>query len=619
MAAAHLDRRMLAILAADMVGYSRLMEIDEPGTIARLKAVRGEVAEPLIAEHHGRLVKLMGDGALVVFDSVVDAVTCAVEIQKAVGARNAALPEPERIVFRIGVNLGDVARVDGDVYGDGVNIAARLEQACEPGGVVISGTAFDHMQGKLDVPLEPAGKLKVKNLARPVRAYRVRVDGAGHRRRAPVRWRIPGAVAAVLVILPLLAGGWWWLRPVPPAAAAPSLAVLPFNNMSGDPALDYFSDGLTEDLTTQLSRNPELRVVARSSAFVYKGQPVDVKEVGRTLGARFVLEGSVRTSGDTARITAQLIDAFTGHHVWAERFDEQGSDVFALQDRVTQRVVGAVAGERGLVRAAGHQEAFEKPSADLAEYDYFLRVHALIYRYTKEDALEAQRVAREGLVRFPDSALLRVKLGWTHMVMVRLEWSTDRPRDLSEAYRLASQALADRSLPMLGRAHGHWLLAHVLTWHQRDFERAQAERRSALVLAPNDPDIMGDLCEVALFAGRPDEVIESLPDALAAVPAFAAQDWPHWTLAFAYVMKHRYEDAMATAGRAAEPSRLTLAASLAKFGRLEEARNALREALAREQPFDFARTAMLNPSLFKNGADIAGYLENLRKAGLPER
>lgn len=276
MTVAHLDRRLLAIMAADVVGYSRLMEIDEPGTIARLRAVRSEIADPLIAEHRGRIVKLMGDGALLVFESVVDAVCCAIAVQKGIATRNAELPEAERIVFRIGVNLGDVVLVDGDVYGDSVNVAARLEQACEPGGVMISGTAFDHMQGKLELPLDPAGALKVKNLVRPVRAYRVRMDRrvVGRRRRR-IAARRGAIVAALLVIVAATAVGAWLLvridgslEPSVGSGPEPSLAVLPFTDMSGDPALDYFSDGPTEDLTTQLSRTAELHVAARNSAFV---------------------------------------------------------------------------------------------------------------------------------------------------------------------------------------------------------------------------------------------------------------------------------------------------------------------------------------------------------------
>ncbi|MER9470442.1 adenylate/guanylate cyclase domain-containing protein, partial [Mesorhizobium sp. M0482] len=282
MAVPPLNRKLLAILAADMVDYSKAMEADEAGTIARLKAMRAELIDPTISQRHGRVVKLMGDGALVAFDSVVDAVACAAEIQSAAAARNEGLPEPERIVFRIGVNLGDVALVDGDVYGDGVNVAARLQQLAEPGGVIVSGTAFDHLQGKLDLPLDFAGEQQVKNISRPVRMYRLRLEGKRVRwtlRKAMPRWT--RTTAAAIVVLALAGGGTWWFFQPAPQGAKPSVAVLPFNNYGGDEATGRLADGLTEDIITDLARFPE--VVARNSTEVYKGKPVDARQVASAL------------------------------------------------------------------------------------------------------------------------------------------------------------------------------------------------------------------------------------------------------------------------------------------------------------------------------------------------
>ena len=291
-----LDRKLLAILATDVVGYSKAMEADEDGTIARLKECRTELVDPLIAQHHGRIVKLMGDGAIVAFDSIVDAVVCAAGIQKAAAARNAGLPEAERLVFRMGINLGDVALVDGDVYGDGVNVAARLEQLAEPGGVMVSGTAYDHLQGKLHWPLDFVGEQQVKNITRPVRAYRLRLDGRRVRwtlRKAIPRWKRAAAAAAVIALALAGGGTWWFLQPAP-LSANPSVAVLPFNNYGGDEATGRLADGLTEDIITDLSRMSEIDVIARNSTEAYKGKPADVRQIGRELNVRYVLEGSIQ-------------------------------------------------------------------------------------------------------------------------------------------------------------------------------------------------------------------------------------------------------------------------------------------------------------------------------------
>ena len=348
MAAPRVERRLAAILAADVVGYSRLMERDEPGTIARLKAVRASLTDPLVAQHHGRIVKLMGDGALCEFASVVDAVACAVAIQRGMAEREAEVPEGERIRFRIGINLGDVVcDEDGDLHGDGVNIAVRLEGLADPGGVVVSGTAYDHLQGKLDCGLAPLGDRRLKNIGRPVRAYRVALGA--------------GAPAA------------------PPLPDKPSIAVLPFTNMSGDPEQEYFADGLVEDIITALSRVRSFFVIARNSSFTYKGRAVDVRQVSRELGVRYVLEGSIRKAGARVRIVGQLVDATTGHHVWADRFDGDMSDIFDLQDRVAESVVGAV---EPSIRLEEIRQARTKPTNYITAYDLYLRALPGFYSMT---------------------------------------------------------------------------------------------------------------------------------------------------------------------------------------------------------------------------------------------
>ena len=356
-----MERRLAAILAADVVGYSRLMGADEAGTLAALKAHRSEFIDPKFAEHKGRIVKLMGDGVLVEFPSVVDAVECAVAVQQGMAERNADVPEDTRIVFRIGINIGDIIVEGDDIYGDGVNVAARLEGLAEPGGICISRTVFNHVQGKVDFGFDDLGEQEVKNIPEPVRVFKVLLDApAAEHTAAPapaakrsLRWPL---AAASLVALVIVAGFALWQFPWEPREEPasveamafplpdrPSIAVLPFTNMSDDPNQEYFADGITEDLITDLTKISGLFVIARNSSFSYKDQQVKVRQVAEELGVRYVLEGSVRRAGDQVRINAQLIDATTGGHVWADRYDGTIEDIFALQDQVTQQIVTALA------------------------------------------------------------------------------------------------------------------------------------------------------------------------------------------------------------------------------------------------------------------------------------
>ena len=349
-------RRLTAILAADVAGYSRLMGADEEGTHESLKAHLGELVNPKIAEHRGRVVKNTGDGFLAEFASVVEAVRCAVEVQRAMANRNAATPPEKRIEFRVGINLGDVIVEAHDIFGDGVNVAARLEGLAEPGGICVSRVARDQVRDRLDYTFEDLGEQQVKNIARPVRVYRVRDVGAA---------RSPSAPGPPLLPLP----------------DKPSIAVLPFANMSGDPEQEYFADGMVEEITTALSHIRWLFVIARNSSFTYKGQAVDVKQVGRELGVRYVLEGSVRKAGGRVRITAQLIDALTGTHLWADRFDGSLEDIFELQDKVAVNVGGVI---EPTLQAAEMRRSAARPPTDLTAYDLYLRALAIFFPITKE-------------------------------------------------------------------------------------------------------------------------------------------------------------------------------------------------------------------------------------------
>ena len=465
-----LDRKLLAILAADVVGYSKAMEADEAGTIARLRAIRAELIDPAIAQHHGRIVKLMGDGALVVFDSVVDAVVCAAEIQKAVAARNAGLPEPERIVFRIGVNLGDVALVDGDVYGDGVNVAARLEQLAEPGGVMVSGTAYDHLQGKLDWPLDFVGEQQVKNISRPVRMYRLRLDGkqarrplardrcrAGRCRRRPssccARWSAAGP------------GG---SAPTDMASAKPSIAVLPFNNYGGDEATGRLADGLTEDIITDLSRVSEIDVIARNSTEVYKGKPADVRQIGRDLNVRYVLEGSIQRQGERIRATAQLIDAQTGTHVWSERWDRPVQDVFAVQTEIADSILSQFEVSTGPIKSAEHDAARRKRPQSLTAYDLNLLGSRSSSARPRESVAASIELLKQAVAADPAYARAWINLAWAHNMAASYgaDWEASNRAGLEAAERAVVLDPND--------AEAHAVLGHMLGF-QGEFGRAKTE------------------------------------------------------------------------------------------------------------------------------------------------
>jgi len=378
-----IERRLAAILAGDVVGYSRLMGADEEGTLARLQAHRRELVDPKIAEHRGRIVKTTGDGILIEFASMVDAARCALEIQHAMGERNVSVPKDEQIVFRIGLNIGDIILEGGDIFGDGVNIAARLETIADPGGICVSEDAYRQLRGKFDSLFEDGGNQQLKNIAQPVRVYRMRQEKAPAAEREP-RIALPDK---------------------------PSIAVLPFQNMSGDPEQEYFADGMVEDIITGLARIKWLFVIARNSSFVYKGRAVDVRQVGRELGVRYVLEGSVRKAANRVRITGQLIEAETGAHLWADRFDGALSDVFDLQDRITESVVGVV---EPSVRQSEIDRSRRKHPESLGAYDLYLRALPYMTSIMPEDARIAMGHLREALRLDPNYAAANAFMAWCH-------------------------------------------------------------------------------------------------------------------------------------------------------------------------------------------------------------
>ncbi len=581
-----LQRRLAAILAADVVGYSRLMGDDEEGTLARLKAHRDEVIDPTIGKHNGRVVKLMGDGTLAEFASVVDAVRCAIDIQEAMGERNADVPEDRCIQLRIGINIGDIIIEGDDIYGDGVNIAARLEGLAEPGGVCLSGDAYRQVRGKIEAQFEDLGKREVKNLAEPLRVYRVATE------------RLPSAATSPAT------------KPLP-LPDKPSIAVLPFTNMSGDPEQEYFSDGITEDIITDLSKISGLFVVARNAVFLYKGKAVSPVDVSRDLGVSYVVEGSVRKAGNRMRISAQLIDPPTGYRIWAERYDRDVTDIFALQDEITEKIVGAL--EVKLTKGEQEQVA-SRYTDNLEAYDYFLRGRAYQTRSTKERNTQAREMFEKAIALDPSFAGAYAQLSYSHYRDWRYQWSDD-PRALDRALQAAQKAVnLDDSLPL---AHSFLGWAHL--W-KKQHEEAIAEAKRAIELDPNFAEGYARLGEILNYAGRPDEGVNLLKQAMHLDPHFPAIYL--FFLGYGHYGMGQYEEAIAALKRSLtqnpdhfSPHRI-LAVIFSELGREEEAQAEVAEML-RISPNATLR-GQKERMPFKDESTLERYMEGLRKAGLPE-
>ncbi len=615
-----MDRKLVAILCADVVGYSTMMEQDEEGTFERLRSRRKEIFEPEIVRHHGRVFKLLGDGLLAEFGSVVDAVECAVSLQRGMAERNVDVDEDQRIDVRIGINLGEVI-VDGeDRYGDGVNIATRLEHLADPGDIYVSGKVMREVEKKLAFRFEPIGEQRVRNIVEPVQVFRVQFGETAARRVRPRRKSDHRRLAATLALLALLGGGvlWYGLRPARTLSGEPSVAVLPFANMSGDPSQDHLGSGIAEDLITMLSSFPSIRVVSRTSSFVYD-KPVKVQQVGQDLKVNYVIEGSVRRSGENVRVTAQLIDAATGDHVWANRYEEEGRDVAALQDDVADRIYSTLAGLRGEIRKREETDAWTKSAPSLDEYDYYLRGHQLFFRFTKEDNAKAREIWLEGLAKYPDSALLQAKLAFNYVLELQTYGSDDPWRDTELAWKYGSAALQSPRKSQLEAFLSHWIMAFLYQYHEGDFERSITEAEIAVKLVPFDPFSHADLGQAISGAGKVDRGIEWLEEAIRrdASPL----QWYFADLALAYYLADRPADAVDVALKMEHPPYLTLAASYARLGKPEEARASIGKLLQQkpgwtvedEAVWPSTKQPQLIPSLLKP------YLADLAKAGLPTR
>ena len=567
------------------------MGTDEVGTLRAVKAIRQELADPAITGHRGRVVKTTGDGILVEFASVVDAVACAVSIQRAMFARNTGVPKDKQIVFRVGINLGDIIIDEGDIHGDGVNVAARLEALAQPGGIWISKAARDQVRDKLDMTFEDLGEQQLKNIARPVRVYRVRLEqteAAESGENATAMSRMAS-------------------KPVVPSK--PSIAVLPLVNMSGDPDQEFFADGLTEDIITDLSRFRDLLVISRNSTFVHKGKAVKVQEVAREFGVDYVLEGSVRKVGDRVRVTVQLIDGQTDRHIWADRYDRKLEDIFAIQDEVTGAIVATLAGR---VEALMHERAKRKRTDNMAAYECVLTAKVLHHRSLREDNAEALRLLERALELDPNYAHAHA---WKACVLGQswtYGWCTDREAILQQVAEELETALAlDEN-----DSDVHRILA-ALSLARKDHEKAAYHQERALALNPNHDLIVVQQGELLTWLGRPKEAVDWIKKAMRLNPYHPERFWSH--LGRALYCAECYAEAAEAFARITRPDHTHHAFLAATFAHMENAGAAATRAaeVLKIQPA-FSVAAYLATQHYKNEVDRKRHEAGLLKAGLPQ-
>jgi TolB-like protein/class 3 adenylate cyclase/tetratricopeptide (TPR) repeat protein len=582
------ERRLAAILAADVAGYSRLMGAAEEGTLAQLKAVRKTLVDPKIAEHRGRIVKTTGDGMLVEFASAVDAARCAVEVQRDMATQNAGVPQDVRIEFRIGIHVGDIIIDDNDIFGDGVNIAARLEGIAEPGGVCISDDAQRQIRGKVDVVCEDMGLQALKNIAEPMRAWRMQIAHA------------PASVVPRAANQPLA------------LPDKPSIAVLPFQNMSGDPEQEYFADGMVEDIITALSRFKSLFVIARNSSFTYKGNAVDIKQVGRELGVRYVLEGSVRKAGNRVRITGQLIEATTGRHLWADKFDGDLEDVFGLQDRVTTSVVGLIA---PTLEQAEIERATQKPTDRLDSYDFYLRGKASADKMGS--LAEAREFFRKAYEQDPGYGAAYAMAASTLMMQQGTSGVPLTAEMRADAIRLANQGAKAASDDAFTLARS----GHVLTYLGHEYDRGASMVEQAVALNPNLAIAWNSRGWVSLMCGEAERAIESFDRLIRLSPLDPLRIGAWNGSSFASFHLGRYEEGRTSAMKSIQfaTNAHTLGALIVNSvgaGRMAEAQAAVAR-LVKLQP-DF-RASHVHEAFPIRSADERNRIASaLREAGLPD-
>jgi adenylate cyclase len=620
-------RKLAAILSADVKGYSLLMADDEEATVRTINSYR-EVMTGIINGHAGRVVDAKGDNVLAEFSSVVDAVRCAIEVQKGLEERNADLPEHRRMAFRIGINLGDVIEEEGTIYGDGVNVAARLEGLAEEGGICISGTAFDHLKNKLAAGYQYLGKQRVKNIPDPVRAYKVLLEPEavgkvmGEEEPKLKKW-VWKAIAGTIVLL-LVAGGLIWSfyfhgpqdepasakRMAFPLPDKPSIAVLPFVNMSDDPEQEYFSDGITEEIITALSKVEKLFVIARNSTFTYKGRPIKVQQVGRELGVKYVLEGSVRRSADKIRITAQLVEAQTGHHVWAERYDRALEDIFALQDDISKNILTSL---QVKLTEGEKVRVWSRATHNLNAYQRYLQGRAHFLLMNRDDNVISRRLFEEAVALDGEFASAYADLAWTYLMDVHFGVSISPKESLRKADELAQKTIS------LGSSSMSQTLLGSISMARRKYEEAIAYMEKAVAFSPNDSLAQAHLGRCLLYSGKCEEALEYFEKAIRLDPI--PPNWYSIGVGACYQHMGRYEDAVEEFKKVIHRNpddliaHIRLASTYSLLGREEDAGMEAKEVLRLAPRFSVGHIAKTWP--YRNSADTDLIVNALRKAGLP--
>ena len=586
MAKESFKRKLTAILSADVSGYSLLMGEDDEATVRTITAYR-KVFYNIIKQHNGEVLDSPGDNLLADFVSVVDSVQCALAVQKEINARNEKVPDDRKMLFRIGINIGDVIHDNGRIYGDGVNIAARLEALAPPGGLAVSGDVFRQVEGKIDLEFEDMGEQKVKNIKKPIQVYRL---GKNPREKQPFSTD----------------------KPTLKLPDKPSIAVLPFDNMSGDSSQDFLADGITEDIITDLSRFHDLFVIARNSTFTYKGKAVKTQEVAEELGVRFVLEGSIQRSGDRVRINAQLIDAITGGHVWADRYDRDVSDVFAVQDEVTAKIVGNLSGYHGKLTRDEKIRARKKGSSDLKVYEIYLQGLEHKHRFTKEDNQLARQLLKKAIEIDPEYARAYIALAWTHLFEVWWGWTNNPQQAIEQAFEAAHKATALDEWD----AECHWVMADLCV-ATRQFEKAVSEFNRALEINPNFADILAEWGMFLARLGQAEKGLRKLRKAIRLNPNYP--DWYTHFLGGATYAAHQYKEAISILKKVNQHTRNTrayLAASYAQLGQMEEAEAEVLETLSLDPQASIS--SISNVEYYIETEDRDNFESGLRKAGLSE-
>ena len=626
MANATPTRRLTTIVAADVAGYSRLTAADEEGTLGALRAHRAELIDPKIAEYDGRIANTAGDSLLIEFASVVNALRAMLDIQAGMATRNADVPPERRIEFRVGINVGDVMAEGADLLGDGVNVAARLEALAEPGGITLSGTAYDQVRDRGEVNFEDLGEVEVKNLPRPIRVYRVAVEGAAKppSRRSGNTTRLYAAAGiAMLVAIATSAGLWWWqpwtervdaARPERFAHALPdrpSIAIMPFANRSNDPRQDYFADGFTEDLITNVAQSKDLFVIARNSAFTYKGRAVQIRQIAEELGVRYVVEGSIRRIGENMRITAQLIDAASGAFVWARRYDEPTSKLFDLQDEISQEIAGALlvgVGKADLAKAS------QKRPKDHSAYDYVLRARAQFALASRETTMQARKFAEQAIAIDPNYAPAYAILGDTFSIAYILQW--EGPDALERAYVAGLKAV---ELDPLSAA-AHSLLGRVFL-RRRQYDDSVATHEKSIALNPNRADSYAFLADTLTFMGRADEAVDAILTAMRLDPFYPVLFDLY--LGRAYYFSKQYDKATSQLRTCAvrapkfRPCYMFLAPTYAELGDHAEAQRVVETLLKIAPKFSISKSVRKHLPFVPSAMRF--YIAGLRKAGVPEK